>query len=180
MKKELIVLVGFLALISIAVLFYFVMTLPPPPSPRLVQCYSQIEGKLEEMKTKIEAAVIQKTQQTIDFEFRGCYEPSREEISIERVTKAEVCNSYCGTPRDACDLLTYQHTGGNVFSIRKCLGISADTVFTSNANEKCTESDKMLLIDLRKEIKQGTYLLINATEGADTYPTICAYLKDKN
>ncbi len=145
------------------------------------KCYNEINAKLEEMKTKLEAAVTERSPQQIVFQLSTCYNPEEEHVSIGDESEPRICAEYCGTARNVCTLLNYFYSGkssGSAFAIRKCIDISPDTVFPYLAGN-CPDRQDEELIDFRDEIKQGTYLLVNKTAVTSTYPTICAYrMKD--
>jgi hypothetical protein len=141
------------------------------------KCYNEIDAKLEEMKTKLEAVVTERSSQQIVFQLSSCYNPKEERIYISDEAEPRICAAYCGTARNICTLLNYFYSGkntGSAFSIRKCINISPDTVFPYLAGN-CPDRPDEELIDFRDEITQGTYLLVNKTAVTSTYPTICAY-----
>jgi len=143
------------------------------------KCYGETDSKLEEMKTKLEIAVTQKSPQTINFRLSGCFNEAEEIIKIKDFSEPQLCASYCGSAKNICTLLQYSYTGASNFSIRKCLNISPDTVFPqqSGADEsfKCKTRGNDVLVNFRESIPQANYTFLNKTRATDTFPTICAY-----
>jgi len=139
------------------------------------RCYNEINATLENMKTKLETVVTERSSQSINFRMSSCYNPRDEVIRIKDFSQPPLCAEYCGAAKRLCTILDYYNRGEG-FSIRKCLNISPDTVFPYNPGT-CPERDGEKLVDYRNEMVQGNYLLVNKTSVTATYPTICAYRK---
>jgi len=140
------------------------------------RCYNETNAKLDELKTKLETTVTERSQQSILFTMSNCFNPKDESIRIKDYSEPAFCAKYCGTAKNLCTILQYYHSGDDAFAIRKCLNISPDTVFPYNVGT-CPDREGEELIDFREEIVQGKYLLVNKTKATSTYPTICAYRK---
>ncbi len=140
------------------------------------KCYNEINAKLEEMKTKLETVVTERSPQQINFMLSTCFNQEDETIRIKDYSEPALCAEYCGAARRLCTMLQYYYSGTGGFSIRKCLNISPDTVFPDRV-ATCPAKEQHELIDYREEVEQGYYLLINKTSVTSTYPTICAYRK---
>jgi len=160
-------------LLVAALIFLRIILFPTGPSPILERCYTQVNSKLEEMKAKLEIVAAERTQETINFEFGECSNPGEENISIKTYLTEALCTPYCDMGKNACELLAYDYTGPNAFSIRKCLSIPTNTIFQSNTNENCPEIAGKSLVDFREGIAQGTYYLASSAESANQL--ICAY-----
>jgi len=143
------------------------------------KCYNEINAKLEEMKTKLETVVTERSPQQINFNLSSCFNPRDETIKIKDYSSPALCAEWCGATRNLCTLMEYYYSGEAGFSYRKCLDISPDTSFPDNVNEHCPDrsAEKEELIDFRDEIHQGHYLMVNKTTVTSTFPTICAYRK---
>lgn len=142
------------------------------------KCFNEINAKLEEMKTKLETVVTERSPQQINFILSSCFNSRDETIRIKDYSEPALCAEYCGAAKNLCTLLQYYYSGESGFSIRKCLNISPDTVFPYNIGT-CPDraSTNEELTDYREEITQGQYMLLNKTSVTSTYPTICAYRK---
>jgi hypothetical protein len=144
------------------------------------KCYNETVAKLEEMKTKIETVVAEKTPQQINFRLSACYDPDDEQIKIADYSEPAFCADYCGATKNLCTLLQYYYAGRNDtggFAKRLCLNISPDADFPKTGNCPSKEDEGYELVDFREEIVQGQYLLVNKTGVTSTFPTICAYRK---
>lgn len=144
------------------------------------KCYNEINAKLEEMKTKLETVVTERSPQQITFNLSSCFNPRDERIKIKDYSEPALCAEWCGATRNLCTLMEYYYSGEAGFSMRKCLNISPDTVFPYSATGTgtgCQVRADEELVDFRDEIAQGHYLLVNKTSVTSTYPTICAYRK---
>jgi len=141
------------------------------------KCYNETNAKLEEMKTKIEKVVTDRSSQQINFNLSSCFNPRDESIRVVNHSESHVCAEYCGVAKNLCTLLQYYYSGSGGFSIRKCLNISPDATFPSTTG-RCPPRDGYELIDFEDEAVQGNYLLVNKTGVTSTYPTICAYRKE--
>jgi hypothetical protein len=145
------------------------------------KCYNEINAKLEEMKTKLETVVTERSPQQITFNLSSCFNPRDERVKIKDYSSPALCAEWCGATRNLCTLMEYYYSGEGGFSYRKCLDISPDTVFpyTVGMGSACPDRGaKEELVDFRDEIHQGHYLIVNKTSVTSTYPTICAYRKD--
>jgi len=140
------------------------------------KCFNEINAKLEEMKTKLETVVTERSPQQINFNLSTCFNPNDESIRIKDYSEPALCAEYCGSAKNLCTLLQYYYRGEGSFSIRKCLNISPDTVFPYTVGT-CPAKEGYDLIDYRDEMDQGFYLLVNKTSVTSTYPTVCAYKK---
>lgn len=141
------------------------------------KCYNEINAKLEEMKTKLETVVTERSPQQINFTLSTCFNPNDETVRIKDYSEPALCAEYCGAAKNLCTLLQYYYSGTNGFSIRKCLNVSPDTVFPYNIGT-CPEKEGYGLRDYRDEVEQGYYLMVNKTSVTSTYPTVCAYRKE--
>jgi hypothetical protein len=168
-------------LIAVIVMGFVIFIGMRAMSDLMVQkCYGETDSKLEEMKTKLEIAVTQKSPQTLNFRLSSCFNEAEEIIKIKDFSEPQLCASYCGSAKSICTLLQYSYTGASGgFSIRKCLNISPDTVFPQTAGNddsfKCKTRDKSELVNFRENIPQANYTFLNKTRATDTFPTICAY-----
>ena len=143
------------------------------------KCINETRAKLEEMKTKIETVVAERSPQQITFLLNTCYNPKDEKIKIMDYDEPAFCAEYCGATKNLCTLLQYYYSGINDTggqSERLCLDISPDADFPTSG-PKCPDKEDYELIDFRDEIVQGQYLLLNKTGVTSTFPTVCAYLK---
>jgi len=146
------------------------------------KCYGETNAKMEEMKTKIETVVTQKSPQTASFRLGSCFKDTEEAIRIRDFSDPQFCVQYCGSAKTPCIMLQYNYTGKDcgAFSIMKCLGIAPDAVFAAESGEdeghRCKAMEKMELVNFRENIPQGNYLLLNKSRANDQSPTICAYL----
>ncbi len=143
------------------------------------KCYNEVNAKLEEMKTKLETVVTERSPQQINFNLSSCFNPNDEKILIKDYSEPALCAEYCGSAKNLCTLLQYYYQGQSGFSIRKCLNISPDTVFPSSAGTCPSREPGEQLVDYREELTQGNYLLLNKTSVTSTYPVVCAYKKIK-
>ncbi|MCX6798774.1 MAG: hypothetical protein NTW59_01605 [Candidatus Diapherotrites archaeon] len=148
------------------------------------KCVGETEAKLEELKTKIEIVVTQKSPQTISFYTSGCFSSEDEMLIIKDETEPQVCAAYCGSAKNICTVLKYVYNGKNCdqISMIKCLNISPETVFATEScsDESCRckdreESEGLELVGIRDEMPHGHYLLLNKSRVTDTFPTVCAY-----
>lgn len=141
------------------------------------KCYNETNARLEEMKTKIEKVVTERSSQQINFNLSQCFNPRDETIRVVNHSESHVCAQYCGAAKNLCTLLQYYYSGSGGFSIRKCLNISPDADFPSTVG-RCPAKEGYELVDFEDEAVQGTYLLVNKTGVTSTFPTICAYRKE--
>ncbi|MFA4855669.1 MAG: hypothetical protein WC634_03730 [archaeon] len=145
------------------------------------KCYNETVAKLEEMKTKIETVVAERSPQQINFRLSACYNPEDEQVKIMDYSEPAFCADYCSATKNLCTLLQYYYAGANDtggFAKRLCLNISPDADFpTTGGNCPPKEGEGYELVDFREEIVQGQYLLVNKTSVTSTFPTICAYRK---
>lgn len=143
---------------------------------QMQKCYGETDAKLEELKTRLEVVVTQRSPQTVNFNLSGCFNPEDETIIIKDESEPQVCASYCGAAKRLCTLLKYYNEGEGSFSIIKCLNISPETVFPTGG--RCPQKSGMSLVDFKERIEQGHYQLINKTKPTDTFPTVCAYMRE--
>jgi len=139
------------------------------------RCYNEVNAKLEEVKTKLETVVTERSPQQIDLIMSSCFNPDDETIKIKDFGEPALCAEYCGAAKNLCTLLQYYYQGTGSFSIRKCLNITPDTVFPFHVGTCPDRGEEVELIDFREEVTQGFYQLINKTSVTSTHPTICAY-----
>ena len=142
------------------------------------KCYNETNAKLEDMKTRLETVVTERSPQQIVFSLSTCFNENDETVKIKDFGEPALCAEYCGTARNLCTLLDYYYQGSGGFSIRKCLNISPDTVFpysSAGATGNCPDKPDFELVDFRDRIPQGTYQLVNKTGVTSTYPIVCAY-----
>ncbi len=141
------------------------------------KCFNETNAKLEEMKTKLETVVTERSPQQINFNLSPCFNPEEETVRIKDFSEPSLCAQYCGAARNLCTLLQYYYSGSGSFSIRKCLNISPDSVFPAIIG-RCLGKGGYELVDFRNKVVQGNYLLVNKTSVTSTFPTICAYRKE--
>src|SRR3989338_7931317 len=149
---------------------------------RLQKCANELEAQLEDLKTKIEIVVNQKSPQLLDFRQSECYNPKNEHIIISQSNNTRICSDSCASGSSICTLLEYVDSKDGV-SFRKCLNINSSTAFIpqNNAGQSCTDlsddaAGKKILVDFKQTIVRGTYDLLNRT-GANTSPIICGYCR---
>ena len=120
------------------------------------KCYNETKAKLEEMKTKIETVVAERSPQQINFTLSGCYNENDEDVKIQDHGEPAFCAEYCGATKNLCTLLQYYYSGRNEtggFALRNCLNISPDADFPTSGN--CPEKGNYELVDFRDEIGGG-------------------------
>ena len=160
----------FVCLILTAILLSGCISTQSPES----RAHNEVSAKLEEFKTKLETVAIEKTEETVNFALGNYF--SGEIVKMVDYSDSEMCASYCGEAKEICTLLEYDYTGENPFTIRICLEIYPGTVFPEEEGA-CRNKNNYVLTDLRKEIKQGNYLLELPFGLYGTTPIICAYRK---
>ncbi|MDD5148424.1 MAG: hypothetical protein PHH08_03080 [Candidatus ainarchaeum sp.] len=138
------------------------------------RCAQQAESKLEELKTKIEIVINQKSPQTIDFR-SDCYNPKDEIIKVTYSERASVCAEYCTSSRSICQLLEYSNQAKGVY-FKKCLNINPLSVYSQPECPDLGAAEKKVKIDIRDSIPRGTYYLQNRETSA-SFPTVCIYCK---
>jgi hypothetical protein len=149
-------------------------------SPYERKCYKGINEKLEEMKTKLEIVAEGGSDQSINFTMPlYCFDPKKETISLKTYKDPAICAEYCGAIYNECMLLTYNFSGENAFSYKKCLNINPNTNFPNQLSYRCMGGIDRRIINLTTEFPQGEYYLINGTEIDDPVPIVCAYKKEK-
>lgn len=147
------------------------------------KCNNDLEAKLEDLKTKIEIVINQKSPQLMDFSVSSCYNPQDEVIKVVYNERANLCADFCSSGTSICRFLEYYNQKAGV-QFRKCLNINPQTVFGEDTTQggQCENkrtSEKKIAVDLQKGIPRGIYNLYNK-ETTSSFPIVCAYCNENS
>jgi hypothetical protein len=139
------------------------------------RCVQQTEQKLEDLKTKLEIVINQKSPQLLDFR-EDCYNPKDETIKIVYNEMPRVCADYCSSGASVCKLLEYSNSKKGVY-FKKCLSINPNTVFSSQDCLDLSSEKKVLLENFGDFVPRGI-LYFNNRETSSSFPTVCVYCRE--
>ncbi len=148
------------------------------------RCSQQTEQKLEDLKTKLEIVINQKSPQFLDFR-ADCSAPEDEKIDIVYSEEPEVCADYCSSGASICRLLEYSNSKKGVY-FKKCLNINPNTVFgsvlSSPGSSGCPDlgSEKKILLREFGGIVPRGVLYFNNEETSASFPTVCVYCRENS
>ncbi|MDD5163664.1 MAG: hypothetical protein PHD95_05665 [Candidatus ainarchaeum sp.] len=140
------------------------------------RCSQQTEQKLEDLKTKLEIVINQKSPQFLDFR-ADCYDPKDETIKISYSERPQVCADYCSSGASICRLLEYSNSKKGVY-FKKCLNINPNTVFSSPDCPDLQASEKKILLEEFVDIVPRGVIYFNNKETSASFPTVCAYCRE--
>jgi hypothetical protein len=136
-------------------------------------CDNKLTHAIEEFRGKLEDVVELGMPTKIDFRPPKCFKGQR--IKIEEISDEALCSAICEAASPQCLSITVSAIGPTK---RFCLRTTLKTRFPE-VYDVCEDksSEGYTLLDLRDEMPEGHYYLINRTPAKQTFPVICAYYK---
>ncbi len=143
-------------------------------------CEQKIEKQIDDFRAALEEVVVKQGSVDIILDFpKDCYSEKHQSFAIVHIDDEPLCRHFCGGIRKNCMILKYtdQEVG---LAWNKCINIPPQTNFPKLGSlGSCPIDGKFadfLLQDLKDDIPQGRYVLLNKTVTGNV-PTICAYKK---
>jgi len=136
-------------------------------------CENRLTRAVETFRIKLENVVELGIPANFDFRAPTCFKNQR--IKIDEIADEAICASTCDTATPNCLSITVTSLETTK---RFCLRTALKTYFPETydiCQDKSAEG--YTLVDLRDNIYEGHYYLLNQTPERQTYPVICAYYK---
>lgn len=136
-------------------------------------CKNKLTQAVEDLRMKIENVSEIGIPANFDFRAPVCFKNQR--IKIDEFSDETICASICDTATPNCLSITV--TSDETIE-RFCLK-TALKIYFPETYDVCQDksNEGYTLVDLRDNIYDGHYYLVNQTPERQTYPVVCAYYR---